>query len=112
MVVTSPRLRLGRSKVVQLAPESRLSYNREFMAPASKVLGFKGSIATVVAVPPNGPASFQSSIGVLTAQAAIPAAASAIAGKARVLIIVGYFCFNSLYCYLSCYDLCRNFIAC
>src|SRR4051794_21542703 len=97
MQVTSPKFRLGRFSRFQLAPESSLTKRREFLPPARMILGFCGSSAIAVAVPPNGPAIFQSSTGKETAHPARPMAQNPIAsGEHRVQhrIILRNICFK------------------
>ena len=63
------RLRLGKSSSDQFSPESSLRNSREFMPPASRKLGFSGSRARLVAVPPKGPVMCQSGAGASNAAA-------------------------------------------
>src|SRR5947199_8113452 len=96
MDVNSLRRRLGKSKSSQLAPPSELLNKREFIAPARTIFGFDGSTAMLVAVPPNGPASFQSpEISPAKATEATDTTAIAISRwHFEILIILATFCFG------------------
>src|ERR1700756_4309330 len=96
--VTSPRFLFGRLNGSHVPPKSWLSYNKELRAPTSNVLGVCGSTVTVMAVPPNGPAIFQSVGGTTTDIPATATAASPTAtanGTKSFLTILAYFCFKS-----------------
>jgi hypothetical protein len=75
-------------------PASSLRNSSEFIAPARTVCGFSGSIARLLAVPPNGPAIFQSVEG--EEAATIIAAIASRAARERIakgrLIIFEVFC--------------------
>src|SRR5579875_881234 len=98
MDVTSLRVRLGRSRGLQEEPALSLLKSRASKAPARTTLGFFGSSETVVAVPPNGPAIFQSTAGAVAAQIVKPTASKAgMSGRKDKdrLIIFGRICFGS-----------------
>ena len=67
----------------QLSPASVLLNKSEFIAPARTILESEGSTATLVAVPPNGPAIFQSPT-VSAALAGLIAVATKPAASANV----------------------------